>query len=426
MFARYEYYQNKFCAGSPNQCGWFSTWLELPSITVKMQMWAMFASFIVSFLSVGWWSELGDCNGRKIVLFCSILGAMLIDLIYLVVAGMASEDVQDSLSLGLIIEGLLGGFATYNGVAHAYAFDVATTPLSRLVLFGALNALSMTGFIIGAVIGNFTRNNVSYILSIVFALLNLAFIYAVLPESLKPREDARPAAPQRSVVRSIVAPFTVFFRGSGNHLLLFAFAFYIYSLTSAHDTALLKFTATSPYLPSLPRAVLLIAPRVMNLATLLCILPALAWVWRRAYGDTERSALRLASSLSQNALLLATVSSIGVLVFTVSPHAHFLYALFTVLHPFTVAAGPALYALGAAYFVALGRQVEIGTLFGALALWGQLAQFESYAMYSGGGGQLFVLSSFFLVIALGLLVPDPAAMAEPEVSTDENSGDSGV
>lgn len=38
---------------------------------------AMFASFVVSFVSVGWWSELGDRRGRRIVLFCSILGALL-------------------------------------------------------------------------------------------------------------------------------------------------------------------------------------------------------------------------------------------------------------------------------------------------------------------------------------------------------------
>ncbi|KAJ7660472.1 hypothetical protein B0H17DRAFT_333905 [Mycena rosella] len=112
-------------------CGWFNNWLELPGFTVKMQMWAMFASFVVSFISVGWWSELGDRRGRKIVLFCSVSGAMLIDLIYLVVVNTSLyKDAQDCLSLGLIIEGLLGGFVTYNGVAHAYTFDVAPTPLS--------------------------------------------------------------------------------------------------------------------------------------------------------------------------------------------------------------------------------------------------------------------------------------------------------
>jgi hypothetical protein len=30
------------------------------------------------------------------------------------------EDAQDLLSIGLIAEGLFGGFATYNGVVHAY------------------------------------------------------------------------------------------------------------------------------------------------------------------------------------------------------------------------------------------------------------------------------------------------------------------
>jgi hypothetical protein len=69
-------------------------------------------------------------------LFVSILGALLMyvsqlrrflaieffrDLIYLVVANIpaAHRNAGDSLSLGLIVQGLLGGFSTYNGVVHA-------------------------------------------------------------------------------------------------------------------------------------------------------------------------------------------------------------------------------------------------------------------------------------------------------------------
>jgi phage shock protein PspC (stress-responsive transcriptional regulator) len=45
----------------------------------------------------------------------------LSNLMYLIVASTApsAEDAQDLLSVGLIIEGLLGGFASYNGAVHA-------------------------------------------------------------------------------------------------------------------------------------------------------------------------------------------------------------------------------------------------------------------------------------------------------------------
>ncbi|KAJ7446579.1 hypothetical protein FB451DRAFT_788756 [Mycena latifolia] len=418
MFARYEYYQKAFCPKNTYPCGWFNTWLQLPGITVRMQMWAMFASFVVAFISVGWWSELGDRKGRKIVLFCSIAGTMFIDLIYLIVA--TQEDPQDSLSLGLIIEGLLGGFVAYTGVVHAYTFDVAPTPLSRLLLFAALDALSMAGFMAGAAIGNSTRNTVAYILSVVLALFNLAYIYNALPESLKPQESAQ-ALPQRSLLKSIFSPVSVFFRGAASrkYLPLFALAFYAYSLTSAMETTLLVYTEWSPFLPWLPRWLLLSAPRVLNIATLLCILPAIAWIFRASYGDTERGSLRVATFVAQNSILLGALSCIGVLVFcNPTPPSRVLYPLFTVLYPFTIGAGPALYALGAGYFVALGRAGEVGSLFGALALWGALGQYESFVMYSSGGTQ-FWESAFFLVVALMLLVPD-APPVEEDVPPNSN------
>ncbi|KAJ7472884.1 hypothetical protein B0H11DRAFT_2037679 [Mycena galericulata] len=417
MFARFEFYQNLYCPGiRPYPCGYFNPWLELPSITVRMQMWTMYTSFVVSFISVGWWSELGDRRGRRIVLFSSILGALLIDLIYLVVASVPSlhTDASDSLSLGLIIEGLLGGFATYTGVAHAYAFDVAPTPLFRILLFGALDALSLVGFILGAVIGNLTRNNVAYILSVVIAALNLLFIYAVLPESLKPNDGTRTAPPPRALVQTVVAPFSVFFRGakSRKYLPLFALAFYMYSLTAGLDVGIITFTERFQYLMSLPRWLLLSAPRAINLATLLCILPAIAWVSKSSYGDTDRAALHLARALSQNSILIAAISCMGVRLFCYPTPSRVLYALFTIMQPFTVGAGPALYALGAQYLLALGRGGEVGALFGALAVWGALAQYVSFTFYPGVF--LFEVSAFFFVVSMVLLLRDPPPSAEGE------------
>jgi hypothetical protein len=106
--------------------------------------------------------------------------------------------------------------------------------------------------------------------------------------------------------------------------------------------------------------------------------PALAWIFKHTYGDTESAALRFSTSVSQNTILIGAISSTGVLVFCMGYYpSHFLYALFTIMYSFTVGAGPALYTLGTAYFLALGRRDEIGSLFGALAVWGVLGQYVS-------------------------------------------------
>ncbi|KAJ7022457.1 hypothetical protein C8F04DRAFT_1137977 [Mycena alexandri] len=428
MFARYEHYQRTYCPEYPSNpypiaCGRFVKWLELPSITVYMELWTMFAAFLVSFIAVGWWSALGDRRSRRLVLFCSILGAVVGDLSYLIVAATSPsrDDSRDLLSLGLIIEGLLGGFVVYNGAIHAYAFDVATSPLSRTVLFGVIDAISLVGFIVGAVIGKSTDLTLAYILAILLALLNLAFIYALLPESLNQQQDLMaPAIPQRSILKSIVSPISVFYRGpnSSKYLPLFALAFYVYSLTSAMDTGISSYL-WQDLLPRLPRWFLITAPRAITLTTLLCILPTLAWFFKRKHGgSTERAGLQLATTLSHHAILAAAVSSIGVLVFCLHAYPYsrgLLYPLFTITYSFTAVARPALYALGASYLVALGRKGQIGEFFGALSVWGALAEYVSYSIY-GIGSQIFGWSAFFLVITLMLLLPDPPPVIEEEES----------
>lgn len=122
-------------------------------------------TLLISFASVGWWSSFGDRRGRKYVLLIAVLGAMLrsvasclwcrmfisapSDSIYLAVAQTKFQD--DGVSIALIVNGILGGFATFNGVAYAYVArpisktfiwnscryvsDVSTSSLSRFFTF---------------------------------------------------------------------------------------------------------------------------------------------------------------------------------------------------------------------------------------------------------------------------------------------------
>jgi hypothetical protein len=100
-------------------------------------------------------------------------------------------------------------------------------------------------------------------------------------------------------------------------------------------------------------------------------------MFRKSYGDNEGSGMRLSTSVAQNFALIATLSSLGVLVFCYDSSSQFLYGLFVFVYPFTTVVTPALYSMGASYFLALDRGAEIGSLFGALSIWASLAQFVS-------------------------------------------------
>ncbi|KAJ7122193.1 hypothetical protein C8R44DRAFT_981421 [Mycena epipterygia] len=214
-------------------------------------------------------------------------------------------------------------------IFHGYTFDVAPTLLSRPLLFGVLDALSMIGFVIGAVIGKLSSNNIAYIFSIILALFNLVFISQHSPSA-----------------------FSVFFRdaASRKYVPLLALAFYVFSLTSLYRILSVFALAAGLGIALHPakHASNRLHPSTLNNTARTVI----AWLFRRSYGDTQRTGLHFATMLAQNSILLATLSSS-----TLSLRSH----------PFTVGAGPALYALGAAYFVALGRRAEVGSLFGALA-----------------------------------------------------------
>ncbi|KAJ7145622.1 hypothetical protein C8R44DRAFT_755601 [Mycena epipterygia] len=107
------------------------------------------------------------------------------------------------------------------------------------------------------------------------------------------------------------------------------------------------------------------------------------------------------------------------------PRSSPLFFVFSFIYPFSVGALPALYALGAAYFLALGRGAELGALFGALAIWVQLGEYVSYSNLDDNVWNLdyrLQWTAVFLVISLLLLVPDgpPASSEEVAVDADTN------
>ncbi|KAJ7049872.1 hypothetical protein C8F01DRAFT_1181334 [Mycena amicta] len=431
MYAQFEHYQNEFCpSGSRNPpCGYYRSYFHLPGFTIYTQFTTTFAGFVVSFVSVGWWSQLGDRRGRKMLLLFPIVGTAILDMLFYIVATagplLTEDDQRDVLSIGFIVQGLLGGWATFGGAIHAYAFDVAENPSHRLTLFGIIEALFLVGTIAGGAIGTATHSfKYAYLLSILLALAYLGVVYTLLPESKQPSTHSTNTVTDQSshsLVASVFLPFTTFFPKGGKALPLLGLASYVYSLTSALDTNMLQYTEEYAYQKAFMSArtvflwVVYLLPRIFTLLSLLVVIPYFVRRYSKTSPSPPADPITLPLSFTHNSLLGLISLPLVVTLFCgldygntgISTGAPVLYALSTLLIPFfSRLPGVGIYALAAAYAERVGRSSEVGQLFGALALWAELGTAISYASYGPGLG-VFSETYLWSLVALVCLMPDP-------------------
>ncbi len=168
------------------------------------QMLGIFTAIyaVMQFIFAPILGALSDRYGRRPVLLLSLLGVGLDYLLMYVAPNLGW------LLLGRIIAGITGASIT---VANAYVADV-TKPEDRARNFGLLGATFGVGFILGPALGGLL-GNIDLRLPFAFAaglsLLNAAYGYFVLPESVTPekrgvkmgREVFNPLAPLRDLGR---------------------------------------------------------------------------------------------------------------------------------------------------------------------------------------------------------------------------------
>ena len=138
--------------------------------------------------------KLSDRIGRRPVILASLIGSTLG---YLILAG-ADLAPTATLSLALlffarIVTGICG--ASFSA-AQAYLADI-TAPEKRAGVMGMIGAAFGLGFMIGPVLGGIASEwgrPAPFLLAAALSLLNLAFAYKKLPESLTPALRAAAAA----------------------------------------------------------------------------------------------------------------------------------------------------------------------------------------------------------------------------------------
>ena len=152
--------------------------------------WLTFAYAIMQFLFAPVLGNLSDKYGRRPVLLFSLLG-FGVDYIFLSLAPTIGW-----LFVGRIIAGITGASFT---TASAYIADISTDE-DRAQNFGMIGAAFGVGFIIGPVLGGVLGQygaRLPFIVAAGLALLNAAYGYFVLPESLS-KENRRPFSWKRA------------------------------------------------------------------------------------------------------------------------------------------------------------------------------------------------------------------------------------
>ncbi len=139
--------------------------------------WLMFAYAVMQFIFSPIIGGLSDRFGRRPLLLFSLLG-LGIDYIF-----MAFAPSIFWLFIGRIIAGIAGASFT---TATAYIADISE-PEKRAQNFGLVGAAFGLGFIIGPVLGGISAQwgaRIPFIAAAVLTLINVAYGYFVLPESL--------------------------------------------------------------------------------------------------------------------------------------------------------------------------------------------------------------------------------------------------
>lgn len=160
--------------------------LHNTSVSVASQYggWLTFAYAIMQFVCAPILGNLSDKYGRRPVLLFSLLG-FGIDYLFLSFAPTIAW-----LFVGRIIAGITGASFT---TASAYIADIST-PENRAQNFGMIGAAFGLGFILGPMIGGLLGElgpRIPFLVAAGLALLNAAYGYFVLPESLA-KEHRRP------------------------------------------------------------------------------------------------------------------------------------------------------------------------------------------------------------------------------------------
>ncbi|KAF7312365.1 hypothetical protein MIND_00249800 [Mycena indigotica] len=352
---------------------------------------AMVLTCTFSTISTGWWTGQSDVSGRRYSLTIPMLGSIISNLLFAVLAGSQRVDglAQVIAFVGLLVEGMLGGSATFRASLNAYVADVAPAG-SWSTSFSILQGVFLVCTLLGSSIGlglDFFKPFLSFAVGAGVAVINLIYIIIFLPESLPEEfELDRPSKLKLGDFRKSVSFLITSL--SGHRIALLSIAFFTYSMTSSIESLHLSF-ALSPDSTAtpIPAGYFITISTMTRLTAFFLIIPGIIYLLQR------RTPLSLAISTKQyilsainidglalRLLLLADLMTQVFILFIPASHTtlFFLLALFA---PLTGGLKPTFQALIATSAELRSSPKRRGTLFGALSVLGMIGETLSHIMF---------------------------------------------
>ncbi|KAK7463564.1 hypothetical protein VKT23_006910 [Stygiomarasmius scandens] len=401
---------------------------------------------VLSAITTGPWSRWGDIHGRKPVIFMTMIGALIVELMFILVTRTDTafyNHAESFIVVGPVLDGILGGISAYNGVMHAYTAD-CTRHGSRATLFSSMQGVIFIGLALGPwlnglilSIGDFSPY-LPFFMSASTLIVLLVYLALVCPESLQ-KDDTRLVEEDMTGIRrktlpdtiksylslfvsGLLSPISMFaprnvvlptFRGRDWNLTLVGAALFIYLVsigiypvkylygqhTYAWSTNELGFYMS-----------LLWITRAINL---LLVVPAVVAYFKPRSRNGEpvpiEEELRFDQRFCQ---FFFTVDALADLLIALLPTSwQSIFIMLSCVTSFTSGANPTLHSLGAVCLHASGFTSEVGSMFGAMAVLSAVAHVISPSVFAGTYGAtvgsfpnaIFVVAAAMILTAVTLL-----------------------
>ncbi|KAF8907370.1 major facilitator superfamily domain-containing protein [Gymnopilus junonius] len=393
---------------------------EVQARAAKIQAAVVTTMSVLSAISTGFWSRLGDAHGRKLILSTFLIGALSMEAVFVLVMrpdSLFGRRAERFILVGPVIEGFVGGLSTFNGVVHAYISD-CTRHGSRSKIFSTVQGMVFVGLAIGPWLGGYFfpakgYNDGFFYTSIGIITFTLLYVIFVCPESLKHSERTVQSRTQDDLsfktspllvvrrlimnfISALLLPISMFtplrIPGSSRYnynMTLVGLSMFLYIVSTGVYSAKYLYaqhvyswtTAQLGYYMST-----LWITRALNLLVFLPILLSYLKPKSTSSSGSTPNAHDISAELNFDrylaAISLAVDGFADSLVALTSHNSQPLYYALSCLSSFTSGGNPALHSLGAVCLHACGRGSEVGALFGALGVLSAIGHIVSPSIYA--------------------------------------------
>ncbi|TEB34595.1 MFS general substrate transporter [Coprinellus micaceus] len=394
---------------------------DVQARAAKIQAAVVTTMSTLSAITTGFWSRAGDRHGRKNILIVFLVGALLMEAVFVLV--MKSDTLfgrhgENLILVGPILEGLVGGLSTFNGVVHAYISD-CTRHGSRSKIFSTVQGMVFVGLASGPPFAGLFLPRVGYsdsffYTSIALIFFNIIYVAFVCPESLTPADNngahleddeetvskASALSAARNLVsrffKSLLSPILMFaprrvpsIAGRNFSMPLVGLALFLYLVSTGVYSAKYLYaqhvfdwtTAELGYYMSI-----LWFTRAFNLLVFLPIVISYLKPKPTSPPGTNPNARDITAEVNFDRYLAQV--SVGVdgladsLVALTASRSQAMFTALSCLSSFTSGGNPTLHSLGAICLHACGYSSEVGTLFGAMGVLSAVAHIISPSIYA--------------------------------------------